>query len=76
MPAARAAVAGKSALEASSPAALARGCLQEALVLRGLSFGSRVVSGADFRRQLYSLDSIPTAWSVGPGVTPGETCVL
>ena len=50
MPAVQAAAVGKSALEASSPAALARGCLQEALVLRGLSSGSRVVSGADFRR--------------------------
>lgn len=62
MPAARAAVAGKSALEATSPAVLARGCLQEALVLRGLSFGSRVVSGADFRKLGDS--SIP--WTPSP----------
>ena len=62
MPAARAAAVGKSALEASSLAALACGCLQEALVLRGLSSSSGVVSGVDFRRLGDS--SIP--WTPSP----------
>ena len=59
MPAARAAAVGKSALEASSLAALACGCLQEALVLRGLSSSSRVVSGVT----LGGLETVP---SLGP----------